>query len=369
MNNESIVIRSFRNIKEKLFGNGKRSDVQNGENAQLEQECFLDLLPVDKQFLIMTFLSPQDLCLLGGTSRYWRALVRDPLLWRYFLLRDMPLWQSIDHVSMPKQLEALENPLTEGSDLQKHDFMGEYLKACPDCRSQWQQSKPTYEAVASFLKSLVVPNEPRFAMFGPGLEQLEVSLITNMMCMPHILRVEGTHQRQISGIGSGITFMFNQSRFNILVLYSTNRTERERARVEHAHVNSKLFIREEDQQQGKVLFRLLPHVQEVCQLVDGFIYVTNAETDRGFDGAEEARAQIRAMLQPDWGPTSRPLLVLSCVSNVWLSSQHTPCTSTAHQLELSLLPNPWMVQNTAAQTLSGLMDGFTWILRHAGQRN
>lgn len=60
---------------------------------------------VDVQFLIMTFMSPADICRLGATSRYWRAMVRDPLLWRYFLLRDMPQWPSIDHVTMP-QLDA-----------------------------------------------------------------------------------------------------------------------------------------------------------------------------------------------------------------------------------------------------------------------
>ncbi|KAL0186801.1 hypothetical protein M9458_018471, partial [Cirrhinus mrigala] len=30
------------------------------------------------QFLILTFL-------LGGTSTYWRSMVRDPVLWKYFL--------------------------------------------------------------------------------------------------------------------------------------------------------------------------------------------------------------------------------------------------------------------------------------------
>lgn len=71
------------------------------------------VLKVDIQFLIMTFLSPADICRLGATSQYWRALVRDPLLWRYFLLRDMPYWPSIDHVTMPhpELLDALLIPL------------------------------------------------------------------------------------------------------------------------------------------------------------------------------------------------------------------------------------------------------------------
>lgn len=63
-------------------------------------------------------------------------MVRDPLLWRYFLLRDMPHWPSIDHLSMP-QLDA---PLIsedesvddreEGEDKgmeSKFDYMSEWV--------------------------------------------------------------------------------------------------------------------------------------------------------------------------------------------------------------------------------------------------
>lgn len=91
---------------------------------------------VDVQFLIMTFMSPADICRLGATSRYWRALVRDPLLWRYFLLRDMPHWTSIDHVTMP-QLDApvicydqsvddSQEGNNDGMEL-KFDFMSEWV--------------------------------------------------------------------------------------------------------------------------------------------------------------------------------------------------------------------------------------------------
>lgn len=66
-------------------------------------------------------------------------MVRDPLLWRYFLLRDMPYWPSIDHVTMP-QLELLDAPLInedeslddreEGEDKgmeSKIDYMSEWV--------------------------------------------------------------------------------------------------------------------------------------------------------------------------------------------------------------------------------------------------
>lgn len=66
-------------------------------------------------------------------------MVRDPLLWRYFLLRDMPYWPSIDHVTMP-HLELLDAPLInedesledreEGEDKEdklKFNYMSEWV--------------------------------------------------------------------------------------------------------------------------------------------------------------------------------------------------------------------------------------------------
>lgn len=94
---------------------------------------------VGVQFQIMTFLSPSDICRLGATSQYWRAMVRDSLLWRYFLLRDTPGWSSIDHVTMPN-LDMLDAPLIsveeslddreEGDEREreiKFDYMSEWV--------------------------------------------------------------------------------------------------------------------------------------------------------------------------------------------------------------------------------------------------
>ena len=214
---------------------------------------------MDLQFLIMTLLSPEDICRLGATSRYWRELVRDPILWRYFLLRDMPYWSSIDHLTMP-QLEMLNAPiinedesLVEGEDEgmeSKCDYMTEwvslsafqcrgrldttllpvvtvwsicacnrYLRGCPSCRHQWLPSRPAYERVTSFLQSLVPSSEPRYAMFGPGMEQLDVSLVTRLMLAPDVLPVSGTPHRQINGEIPGINlFSESQTLNNTLLL-------------------------------------------------------------------------------------------------------------------------------------------------------
>lgn len=91
---------------------------------------------MDVQFLIMTFLSPADLCHLGATSRYWSAMVRDPLLWRYFLLRDMPYWPSIDHVTIPHP-DLLDAPLiSEDESLDDREEGNEGIKLKFDYMSE-----------------------------------------------------------------------------------------------------------------------------------------------------------------------------------------------------------------------------------------
>lgn len=360
------------------------------EDPEQTEKGLLDCLPVNVQFHIMTFLSPADICHLGATSLYWRTMVRDPLLWRYFLWRDMPFWPSIDNVTMPR-LEMLDSPISsndespdvmeEGEDKKmdlQFDYMLEYLKGCPFYRQHWLPSRPAYEVVTSFLQSLVPFPEPRYAMFGPGMEQLDVSFVTRLMHTPDVLPVSGTPQRQINGIGSGISYVFNnQYKFNILTLYSTNRAERERAREQQVSVSNKLFITERADDSGCPVYRPAPQVQQVCHLVDGFIYVANAESDQGDRECEEA--QIQAVLNCAGCSTSKPLLVLSCVSREQpqaISQQNrayeggsrsrTPCVVMAKRLGLPKITNRWMVQDTVAESLSGVLDGISWLLKCSG---
>ncbi|XP_058491264.1 F-box only protein 4 isoform X1 [Solea solea] len=391
---ESVVIRSLKRFRDRFFPNGNEvvGDDHMTPETEESQPGLLDTLPVDLQFLIMNFLSPVDLCRLGATCRYWRAMVRDPVLWRYFLLRDMPYWPSIDHLSMPR-LEVLNIPLVneeeslsdteEAEDNRRElqcDYMSEYLKGCPSYRQQWLPSGAAYEVVTSFFQSLVRSSEPRYAMFGPGMEQLDVSLVTRLMYAPEVLPVSGTPHRQINGIGSGISYMFNnQHRFNILTLYSTNRADRERARLHQQSVSNKLFTFEGEDDSGYPICSPSPQVQQVCQVVDGFIYVANAEPGKIGGGMTEV-AQIQAVLSSARDSKSRPLLVLSCVSREEAISttslqngahrngarNRIPSVDMAKRLGLPQLANPWMVQDTVAESLSGLLDGISWLLRCSG---
>ncbi|TFK11669.1 lysozyme C-like [Platysternon megacephalum] len=333
-----------------------------------EEVCALQTLPIDVQLYIISFLSPQDLCHLGSTNQYWSLTVRDPLLWRYFLLRDLPSWSSVDWKSLP-DVEIFNKSFSELNDNALYDYMTIYKKSCPLSR-HLKSSRPTYGAVTTFLvQSLVTQAEPRFALFGPGLEELDESLVRRMMTCPEILPVAGLPQRQIHGIGSGVSFQFNnRQNFNILTLYSTTSMERKRARTEQTVTVNKMFYQENNigGNQQAVHYNVIAQVKKVCEVVDGFIYVANAEAHKKHDHQDEF-ARILAMIDPTLGPPNRPVLVLSCTSEVGI--KRIPCVYMAHQLQLNLLSQPWMVQDTVAATLSGLLKGIEWILGEAECKN
>lgn len=66
------------------------------------------------------------------------------------------------------------------------------------------------------------------------------------------------------------------------VCVSVFRSERERARLEHLNLRSKLFVYEEDSE-SNIPLSINPMFNQVCQAVNGFIFVVNAETERGMN--------------------------------------------------------------------------------------
>ncbi|XP_075040189.1 F-box only protein 4 [Mixophyes fleayi] len=366
---ENAIIKGFRQLRDRYLQSvrGRAEQEAVSDSPELgDSDSPLDRLPVDMQLYILSFLSPQDLCLLGATNQYWYSLVQDRLLWKYFLLRDIPLWSSIDAHSLP-DLNVLKSCISESPEGKEHNYMSLYLRSSPKTRKSMQSRRPIYGAVTSFLQSLVMQSEPRFAMFGPGLEQLDDSLVTRMMTSPDLCPVVNILQRQIDGIGSGVTFQLDdQHKFNVLTLYSTTRTERDRARTEQSETVNKMFLPESSRDnEPSALYSLIPQVKEVCKVVEGFIYVANAKAHIKHNRKKEV-SKILAMLDPLMVSQKRPLLVLACVSSP--GDKRIPCVYLAHDLCLNKLTRPWMVQDTEASTLVGLLDGIEWILAEVGKK-
>lgn len=70
---------------------------------------------------------------------------------------------------------------------------------CPYTRRASKASRPVYGTVTSFLHSLIIQSEPRFAMFGPGLEELNTSLVLSLMSSEELCPTAGLPHRQIDG--------------------------------------------------------------------------------------------------------------------------------------------------------------------------
>uniref|UniRef100_A0ABM5FU19 F-box only protein 4 n=1 Tax=Pogona vitticeps TaxID=103695 RepID=A0ABM5FU19_9SAUR len=324
----------------------------------------LEALPIDVLLYIMSFLEPRDLSHLGSTSRYLRLTVQDPLLWRYFLTRDLHSWPAVDWKSLP-DAKIFNKPFAELNDSATCDYMEAYKKCYSCCKRRLNSSQPIYGTVASLLQSLITQAEPCFAMFGPGLEYLNESLVLKLMTSPEVLPLAGVPSRQIRGIGSGLTFHLNGQKFNILTLHSKTRKERLQAKEEDTNPINKMFY-EKNRLDGAKQYRPIEHVKHMCGLVDGFIYVADAEVPKRHSLLIEV-AQMAAMLDPALGPSDRPLLVLSCIS--YAQNERIPCVHLAHQLQLNLLGRPWRVQDTEVATLTGLLDGIQWLLEQARRRN
>lgn len=107
---EAAFLSGWRNFWQSV-GKERAAPRASAEEAD-EETSSLTRLPIDVQLYILSFLSPHDLCQLGSTSHYWNETVRDPILWRYFLLRDLPSWSSVDWKSLP-DLEILKKPISE----------------------------------------------------------------------------------------------------------------------------------------------------------------------------------------------------------------------------------------------------------------
>ncbi|XP_044302747.1 F-box only protein 4 isoform X2 [Varanus komodoensis] len=270
----------------------------DGEDEQPQQQpSALEALPIDVKLYIMSFLTPKDLSYLGSTNRYWRLAVQDPLLWRYFLFRDLSSWHSVDWKSLPDP-DIFNRSFAELHDSSLCDYMAVYKKCCS---SRKRSPTSTYEALTSFLQSLISQAEPRFAMFGPGLENLDESLVHKMMTNPEILPSAAISSRQIHGIGSGVTFNLNSQKFNILTLYSQTSKERRRAKEDNSNPINKMF-HEENSLDGTTQCTLIEHIKNMCRLIDGFIYVADAEANKRHSRQIE-RARMAAMLDPTLGPS------------------------------------------------------------------
>ena len=66
--------------------------------------------------------------------------------------------------------------------------------------------------------------------------------------------------------------------FNLTILYSTTKKEREQAGNQNRIQRSKL-IKENQNKDAEEKYELVPAVRDLCRTLDGFVYVVDASAD------------------------------------------------------------------------------------------
>jgi len=333
-----------------VVGGSQEFSQRHTTNVNLDEQqttnngpSILDL-PDEIYLHLFSFLSPIDLCQISGVCKKWYRLATDDSVWNRRLQRDVKTWPAISSRSNPLSYALVQ------SDRSTKEI---YLSCSPTIRRRSNQIDDGFlyfSQVSKYFRSWF-GNSKDLIMFGPGLESYTSPLVKNLLWDEskrfQTLGMIPGH----AGFGSGIKMKLDNFLFNLITLYTNCMKEREnRSKNERLVATQNRLIQSKDASQ----FEISPQVREVCREADGLIYVIDASQLNQLD---EFLTDVQVMTREF---SHLPLLILSCVRD--RETKRWSAIDIVKELQLSSLGNPWTVQNCCVDDLTGVEDGFRWIL-------
>ena len=275
-------------LSNKYFFDLDLTEEQEHDVPQLSNVISIDDLPFYCKLIIISKLATQEICNLSMTSRHWREVCGDQVLWRELLYRDMIKWHSIGHKSYPLDSckeycrLASEAPasaesmlsdvdITSGTSHDLHTrlccqknsnykalyFHSAYqrhkdaeligvVSSAPNADKEYDNQEdsslapPTEQQLASnqsfarFMRNLWMrmrSGDGDVIMLGPGLESPNTSKVFRRLLWARqdLLITQRLLPGSQDGVGSGVELDFKGTkRFNLIALYSGNHRERKR---------------------------------------------------------------------------------------------------------------------------------------------
>uniref|UniRef100_A0A914VTY9 F-box domain-containing protein n=1 Tax=Plectus sambesii TaxID=2011161 RepID=A0A914VTY9_9BILA len=314
-----------------------------------------DGLPINIKLYILSFLSPSDLCRLCMTSKQLYRLCSDELLWQRILLQKSRKWKQIFDDSNP-------------------DF---YKRVCADIPSKeiYLRCHPDSPGTSIFMPKVpnllhyFVPTKPKLVMFGPGLETSTSRLVRSILTDQQLkglsdeprFQVTGMVPGVFAGVGSGISLKLSEYAFNLVTLYSNVKAVRQRLNAEDRVLENKLFDHGPQPEGRPMVHDVKPAIQELLRRAHGFIYVVDAS--RSCDEIAMTQCELFAMMCELWAPSHVPLLILACCRGN--EELVVPTIDVVRALRLGRLNRKWLAQSGDVETLSGIRNGFRWLLNEA----
>lgn len=284
-----------------------------------------------------------DLCQISNVCKKWYRLATDDNVWHQRLKRDMRSWPSISSRSNPLSYALVQ------SDRSQKEI---YLSCSPNIRRHSKSHDESFVSlpqVSNYFLSWFRGSK-QLIMFGPGLESYTSPLVKNLLWDEskrfQTLGMIPGH----AGFGSGIKMKLHDYLFNLITLYTNCMKEREnRSNAERLATANRLV-----QSNDVDHFEISPQVRDVCREANGLIYVIDVSQENKLD---EFATELQVMTR-EFGHL--PLLILSCVRDHL--TKRWSAMDVVKDLQLSSLGNPWFVQDCCVDNMSGVEDGFVWIL-------
>ncbi|XP_035699826.1 F-box only protein 4-like [Branchiostoma floridae] len=318
------------------------------QDDNCDEHLELDDLPEPVKLHILSFLDVKSICQLAASSRDWRILGNDNILWRNLLDRDGPSWSSIGHRG--------------GTDLSKDDHKWRYVQCCPEAQRH-KEASSIGSQLRGYLRSLFPKTLPMVAMFGPGLNtntsQIVRAIISGKEGVFNTNMQSTMWQTKLPrrGGGGGLAIKFrNKQEFFLITLYSGTRREREG----QSAANKLLVPKTPTSADAEPEYELKHTFRRLCSEVAGFIFVVDASL--GIDHVESGLAELQAMTDQRWTPASTPVLVLSCVPGE--GETRLTCIKVMEALQLGSMTRPWQVQNAVAGSLQDVDTGVEWLMNN-----
>lgn len=300
-------------------------------------------LPDEVYLHLFSFLSPIDLCQISNVCKKWYRLATDDDVWRQRLIRDTKSWPSINSRSNPLSYALVQ------SDRSQKEI---YLTCSPTIRRRSNQLDDGFVYLSQFSNYVRswFGGSKDMIMFGPGLESCNSPLVKNLMWdeskrFQAVGMIPGH-----AGFGSGIKMKVRSYLFNLITLYTNCMKEREnRANGDRLAISNRLV-----QSNNTDNFEISPQVRDLCRESSGLIYVIDASQENKLsDISTELQVMTREF-------SYVPLLILSCVPDK--DTKRWSAIDVVKDLQLSSLGNSWMVQDCYSNDLTGVEDGFIWLL-------
>lgn len=298
-----------------------------------------DSLPDELILLIFSYLDVKELSNIAVICKKWNYLSSTDSLWRPLLNADVKQWEVITHLSYPNLYQETDSEWTQ-KDI--------YRQCCPELR-KWK-IEPTFNFwKLTFFWNFFQKRLPKIGIFGPGLESRTKKIMQRILCDPNEgFKTTGIIPGSFSGIGSFFTMSVHDKAFNLTVMYSGTKKDRENSANQGIHRLSRL----EQMQQLK----------ELCRTLDGFVFVVDASDPGSMSWAEK---ELLNVTNERWSATHTPVLVLSCVPGIVNGQCPLPtlsCIDIVKSLKLSSLTKPWQVRQCLVHELSGAYEGMKWVL-------